>query len=224
MAENEQKPDWRGRTRYRKPIGAEGDFEPGSNGRVLANLKSITDPRAMDEAEYRALIEVQQHYYEMLTPETRITAKLICQMHRDWLGELYAWAGQYRTVELQKGNFAWPPAWRVSDNMATFEREMLGRYSPCRPGPLPQVADAMAHIHAELLLIHPFRDGNGRLARWLADIMAAQAGYPVPNYGLTGRGSMVQRRRYIAAVSQGYVQNYEPLAVFFVEAVERGGR
>jgi len=110
-------------------------------------------------------------------------------VHRNWLGELYAWAGQYRTVELQKDNFAWPPAWRVSDNLAVFEREMLGRFTPCRPGPLAQVADAMAHIHAELLLIHPFRDGNGRLARWLADIMAVQAGYPVPDYGLTGRGS-----------------------------------
>lgn len=224
MPGDEQRPSWRGRMRYRKPAGAEGDFEPGSNGRVLANLKGITDPRAMDKAEYRALIEVQQRYFEMLTPETRITARLICRMHRDWLGDLYVWAGQYRTVELQKGNFAWPPAWRVSDNMAVFEREMLGRFTPCRPGPLAQVADAMAHIHAELLLIHPFRDGNGRLARWLSSIMAVQAGYPVPDYRLAGRGSVAQRHRYIAAVSQGYAQNYEPLAAFFVEAVERGGR
>ena len=35
---------------------------------------------------------------------------------------------------------------------------------------------SIAMVHTELLLIHPFRDGNGRLARWLADIMAAQAG------------------------------------------------
>jgi hypothetical protein len=81
------------------------------------------------------------------------------------------------------------------------------------------------------LEVHPIQDasssipdGNGRLARWLADIMAAQAGYPVPDYGLSGRGSVAQRHRYIAAVSQGYARNYEPLAVFFVEAVERRGR
>jgi cell filamentation protein len=224
MSRDEVKRSWRGRMRYRKTAGAQGDLEPGSLGRVPANLKGITDPRVMDEAEYQALVETQQRYYTLLSPETRITAQLICQMHRDWLGNLYAWAGAYRTVELQKGSFAWPPAWRVSENMAAFEREMLSRYTPCRPGTLPEVADAVAHVHAELLLIHPFRDGNGRLARWLADIMATQAGYPVPDYGFTGRGSVSRRQRYIAAVSQGYAQNYDPLADFFVEAIERGSR
>jgi cell filamentation protein len=224
MQGNERERTWRGRMRYGKPAGAEGDFEPGSRGRVLANLKGITDPRLMDEAEFRTLIEAQQRYYATLTPDTPITAQLICQMHRDWLGSLYAWAGQYRNVELQKDNFAWPPAWRVPDNMAAFERETLSRYTPCRPGLLPQVADALAHVHAELLLIHPFRDGNGRLTRWLTDIMAVQAGYPVPDYGFTGRGSLARRNRYIATVSQGYAQNYEPLAAFFVEAIERRGR
>jgi hypothetical protein len=28
-----------------------------------------------------------------------------------------------------------------------------------------------------MLLVHPFRDGNGRLARWLAELMFFQAGY-----------------------------------------------
>jgi hypothetical protein len=38
-----------------------------------------------------------------------------------------------------------------------------------------QMGPRDAHVvHAELLLIHPFREGNGRLARWLADLMALQ--------------------------------------------------
>ena len=108
--------------------------------------------------------------------------------------------------------------------MAIFEAEVLSRDTPCRPGPVAAIAQAMARVHAELLLIHPFRDGNGRLARWLADLMAAQAELPLPDYGLSGRGSVERRQRYITAVSQGYMQNYEPLAGFFVEAVERGRR
>jgi hypothetical protein len=68
----------------------------------------------------------------------------------------------------------------------------------------------MAVVHAELLLIHPFRDGNGRLARWLADLMAVQAGLPVPDYALSGRGSTTRQEHYVAAVRQGYIQNYAP--------------
>ena len=54
--------------------------------------------------------------------------------------------------------------------------------------------------------------------------MAAQAGYPIPDYGFVGRGSVERRRLYIAAVSQGYVQNYAPLTAFFIEAILRGAR
>jgi hypothetical protein len=35
MPGNEQKPSWRGRMRYRKPVGAEGDFEPSLRDRRL---------------------------------------------------------------------------------------------------------------------------------------------------------------------------------------------
>ena len=35
----------------------------------------------------------------------------------------------------------------------------------------------IAKVHAELLLIHPFREGNGRTARILANLMSRKAGY-----------------------------------------------
>ena len=34
----------------------------------------------------------------------------------------------------------------------------------------------LAVVHAELILVHPFRDGNGRLARLVSLLMARQAG------------------------------------------------
>jgi cell filamentation protein len=40
------------------------------------------------------------------------------------------------------------------------------------------VADALAVVHVELVLIHPFREGNGRTARLLAVVMGLQAGLP----------------------------------------------
>jgi cell filamentation protein len=175
----------------------------------------------MDQMEFNALVRTQEKYLGRIDSDTRLTAEILRQMHRHWLGGIYEWAGRYRTVELTKGDFQWPPAFRVPENMDTFEKGVLARRTPCRPGPPAQIGPCMAEVHAELLLIHPFREGNGRLARWVSDLMAFQAGLLGPDYGFAGRDAGKRRAAYLNAVRKGYVQDYEPLASFFVEALER---
>lgn len=200
----------------------EAESEPGSCGRVLRNKPGIHRKREMDRAEFEALIRAQTDFLEQVTTETCFTTETLCSMHRSWLGELYEWAGDYRTVEMEKGGFRWPPAYRVAQNMATLEQSLLHRHTPCRPAPQNVVARRMAEVHAELLLIHPFRDGNGRLARWLADVMALQANLPLPDYRFRGRGSEYERALYLAAVKQGYLTRYDDLTAFFLRALSRG--
>ena len=205
--------------RYVVAKGAEAEHQPGSRGRVLRNRLGITKKSAMDRAEYEALITAQEQYVERVGPDTRFTAQIICDMHRVWLDGIYSWAGEYRTVELQKGTFKWPPAYLVAQNMTAFEADLLQRNTPCRPGTVQDVARRIAEVHAELLLIHPFREGNGRLARWLADLMALQAGCPAPEYNFEGKGQEKTRKFYLAAVTRGYAQDYEPLTTFFTDAI-----
>ena len=200
--------------------GIEGEWQPGSGKRVLRNLKGITLKTEMDRLEADALLAVQERYLGIITAETPFTADLICQMHKDWLGGIYEWAGRYRTVEMQKGSFRWPPAIRVSQNMAALEKDFLKKLTPCRAGKLGKVSAAVAAIHAELLLVHPFREGNGRLARWLADLMFLQAGYPLPLYNFSGRGSTKRKIEYLNAVIKGYSQETQPLTDFFRTCVE----
>lgn len=210
--------------RYSAPPTPEAQYEPGSRGRVLRNLLGIKRKRAIDRIEYEHLIQAQEQYHRIITTQTQFTASLLCDMHRDWLGQVYEWAGKYRTVNIEKSGFKWPPAQRVPELMEAFERDYLRRYTPCTPAPTEIVAERLAIVHAELLMIHPFREGNGRLARWLADLMALQAGYPQPDYGFIGRSKLVQRREYLLAVLDGYTQNYSRLTAFFLEALERGLR
>src|SRR4051794_35678586 len=103
--------------RYQVAMGVEGEYEPGSRGRVLRNLLGISRKREMDQLELETLLRVQDHYVDLVHLETRFTADFIRKMHRDWLGKIYPWAGNYRTVEVAKGGFTWPPAFRVADNM-----------------------------------------------------------------------------------------------------------
>ncbi len=209
---------------YQPPEGAEAEAEPGSRGRVLRNKSGVRRKREMDKMEYEALLRVQEAALEELTPRTRFTARLLCRMHGDWLGGVYEWAGQYRTVDVSKDGFTWPSAARVEQNMEAFENGLLRRHTPCPPESVPEVARRLAEVHAELLLIHPFREGDGRLARWLADLMALQAGLPVPQYPFGGRGSGAERARYLKAVREGYLMRYEPLTDFFAEALARRER
>ena len=152
--------------------GPESESEPGSRGRVLRNRLGITSKREMDAAEANALHSVQVNYTRSVKPGTRFTAALIQVMHADWLREIYDWAGTYRSVNIQKEGFVWPPAHLIPKLMREFEETVLREHTPCRPDSLAVVAGRMAAVHAELLLVHPFREGNGRLARWLAGLMA----------------------------------------------------
>ena len=73
-------------------------------------------------------------------------------------------------------------------------------------------------MHVELLLIHPFREGNGRIARALATLMAAQAGLPQLDFSLlAGR----RRNEYFAAVQAGMDRNYRPMAAIFAQLIEK---
>ena len=102
--------------------------------------------------------------------------------------------------------------------MAEFEGGPLKRHTPCLSGSIEHLATALAEVHVELLLIHPFREGNGRVARILAVIMGLQAGLPALYFdNLSGR----KRQEYFAAVQAGVDRNYQPMANLFNAVIER---
>ncbi len=102
--------------------------------------------------------------------------------------------------------------------MREFDRGPLQDYTPCRFAAAAEQARALAVVHAELILIHPFRDGNGRCARLLAMLMGLQAGLPALNFsGVRGE----EKRRYIAAIHAGMERNYRPMTAVFERIVTR---
>ncbi len=75
-------------SRYVTPQGTEAEFEPGSHGRVLRNRLHIRRKSEMDQMEFKALVTAQEAYLRRLGPDTRLTAEILCRMHRDWLDGL----------------------------------------------------------------------------------------------------------------------------------------
>ena len=56
------------------------------------------------QAQYRAMERMLGEY----GPGHRFTAADVCHVHRTWLEEIYEWAGEYRQVNLSKGDLPLP--------------------------------------------------------------------------------------------------------------------
>lgn len=195
---------------------AEGQFEPGSGGRVLRNLRGIVDPAEMDCLETAELARTLDELIHEVNPDHQFTAADVCAAHERWLGGVYAWAGRYRSVNMEKDGFPFTAAYLIEGLMADLETRVLARCTPCRPGDTAVVAAALAEVHVELVLIHPFREGNGRISRLFATLMALQAGLPLLEFSLlTGPA----REGYFAAVQAGLDRNYRPMTTLFAEVI-----
>lgn len=204
-------------TRY-DPAGVQAEFEPGSGRRVLRNLLGITGARDMALAESQALALAQEQAVDIYSEDQRFTSLDICDLHRLWLAGIYAWAGEYRNVNMAKGGFPFAAAQQIPRLMREFEQSVLARSTPCRMQSRSDVAEALAVVHGELILIHPFREGNGRLARLVTMLMGLQAGLPpLDFFPLQGRG----RRRYFAGIQAATSGDYELLQEIFGKIIDR---
>ena len=100
--------------------------------------------------------------------------------------------------------------------MQEFERDILARYTPCAFNDQEEVLKVLAITHCELVLIHPFREGNGRLSRLLSTLMALQAGMPLLDFSSV-KGK--QREVYFAAVRAAMGRDYAPMIEIFRKVV-----
>lgn len=185
---------------------SEGQFEPGSNGHVLANRLHITDPAEMGAQELERLEQLYEYVLAAVTLEQRLSVRDLCAWHRRWLGDIYDWAGNYRSVNMGKGGFSFAAAAQIPRLMDQFDEDILGRHTPCQSMSEHRLAEAIAVVHVELILIHPFREGNGRLSRLLATVMALQAGWPMLDFTSWDN----HKQAYFSAIQAG-LDDYLPM-------------
>ena len=205
--------------RYDASGTAEGQHQPGSKNRVLANKPGITDPQDMNNLELELLEQLMFALLDEVTEDQPLTVADICEWHRRWLGNVYRWAGSLRSVNIGKDDFQFAAAMQLPSLLEQLDRNYLDIHTPCKGFDDDRLIEALAVVHVEFVLIHPFREGNGRMARLIAIIMALQAGRPALNFSCFDSNKPF----YFSAIQTG-LSEYGPMKTLFRQALQESGK
>ncbi len=128
------------------------------------------------------------------------------ELHRAMFGEVWAWAGHYRTVDTNIGI----PHERIAAALRDLTEDIRAQAAANR-----DAVEVVAEFHHRLVAIHPFPNGNGRHGRKSADYLAAALGRPTPSWGARQQLSTdALRADYIGALQAADSGDLAPLIAF----------
>ena len=100
----------------------ESEYQPGSQSKVLKNKPGITSGRKLEDAELVGYMHAERSMLSEFAIDQQLRLKDINNLHRLFLGNIYEWAGTYRTVNLSKGGFPFASALALPQAMKEFEK------------------------------------------------------------------------------------------------------
>ncbi|WP_419421416.1 Fic/DOC family protein (plasmid) [Legionella sp. D16C41] len=206
----------------RYAVPEDENFEPGAEEGILKNFLKIKLKDKIEIIEEQELQRTELELLEIFNENHCFTAEDLCNIHELWLGDVYPFAGKYRTVNMEKAGFPFAPAINIAKLMSKFEKEYLSTYTPCHYTNMDELAYALGVVHVEFIIIHPFREGNGRTARLLADLMAMQAKKPPLNYTAIDQTQNPEGfSHYILAIHAGFTGDYSLIKNIFKLLIEQ---
>lgn len=155
---------------------------------VLKNRLNIRDHAELKQAE-EEFVAVKQLVLLQDPIKGRFTMNHLLRIHRFLFEDVYPFAGHLRREQISKGDtLFYPPDLIERELRRVFqeihEREML------RETEAQAQLRNLSHVMAELNIIHPFREGNGRSIRELTRCMALMYGLFI-NWGNTDRDTLM---------------------------------
>lgn len=166
---------------------------------ILANIPELETQEELNKFEeilFQANFEEAMVFVQNQTDFNLATWKAI---HQICFSEIYKWAGDPRIVRISKGTtvFAYPEHIESESNKIFSELNSLLKAEKL-------TLDKAAEFFADINVLHPFREGNGRTQRILYSEILRRIGYVV-DYNLTSQDEMIE------AMIHGYNANYEPI-------------
>jgi cell filamentation protein, protein adenylyltransferase len=192
------------------------------NGLSRAQVDAVLDGAPPDEARPADVQEVVNlqlglQYIEMLAAaEMPLTERLIRVLHAVVMRDLVPPShepGSYRIDDMDQLSYSVPAGVEVVPAMGTFGRWLTLKPESAEYEPSPILRAAYAHTR--LLTIHPFHNGNGRVARLLMNLVLRRVGFPLAAIDGDARSA------YLAALgAAGTDGDLTPTLILLLGAVE----
>lgn len=172
-------------------------------------IKTISTREELDEFEqYNIEKAIQWIYSRKLNKEQLMSEKFIKQLHKKMYGEVWSWAGKFRTSEKNLGVASYKIATELKilmdDCLFWIENNTF------------ESVDIAVRFKHKLVSIHCFANGNGRHSRLMADLIMGKV-FEKPVFSWGGNNLVKQtntRDSYIKAVKSADKNELRPLIEF----------
>ncbi|MGC7838857.1 Fic/DOC family protein [Pseudomonas wayambapalatensis] len=189
-------------------VGQDAYCYPGTV--VLCNLLDLRDDSALARAE-RDFSELAASQLPFELPPYDLP--YLQRLHRALFQDIYAWAGEIRTLDISKGGTRFCNVSRIEAEASKVFRSLAqqGWYEGYSRADL---VHAVAESFGDLNMVHPFREGNGRAQRILYEHVILNAGFEIDWWS-------VEPDEWVAANIAAVVCDHSPLEAVFDRCIGR---
>lgn len=175
--------------------------------RVLKNKLNIREGEGLDRAERRLVV---QRVAEGI-PSGGFDLVHLRAIHLHLFQDVYAWAGELRTVEITKGGHQFQFRRFIETGMADVHRRLVAQHY-LRNLSAAEFAASAAEIMGDVNYVHPFREGNGRAQLLYLAQLAEQAGHAF-------NVMRIDRDQWIGASREAHLGRYDAMAACIAAAM-----
>ncbi|MBE5821432.1 MAG: cell filamentation protein Fic [Clostridiales bacterium] len=145
------------------------------NSNVLKNKFDIQDNDKLFEIE-RKIVLAKLYELRQNNQIFNFDIHHFVGIHEFLFEDIYPFAGLFRTENIAKGNFSFAQ-WQFIDKELIKLLNELKEENYLKGLNIKDMAKRLAYYMAELNVLHPFREGNGRTIREFTRQIAFNAGY-----------------------------------------------
>ena len=160
---------------------------------ILANKLGITDQIELAKTEEKNSKQKAKQLFdsgEIHQLEVG-TFPGLAAIHAHLFGDIYAFAGQIRDVNIAKGNFRFAPVMYLETSLRHIDSMPQGTF------------ELIVEKYVEMNVAHPFREGNGRATRIWLDLMLTKGIHRVVDW------NQVDKEEYLSAMQRSPVKDLE---------------
>ncbi|WP_063915695.1 Fic/DOC family protein [Paenibacillus elgii] len=142
---------------------------------VLINYAGIRDEEQLKVFE--SIVTANRLAQLILTPiPGNFDLTHLKSIHQHIFQDVYPFAGKLRTEDIVKDTFRFAPTQFLESSATDLSRD-LAKEKFLKDLPIADFAKRASHYMAEINVLHPFREGNGRTQREFIRQLAVNVGY-----------------------------------------------